>query len=137
MNLMDSSCFNSGPGAFLRDVGDGRWPKTERIPMELLIINFNLKGITETDYATVCDQIAPAFAVVPGLATKVWLADSRGGVYGGVYTFETSETLEAFLASDLFAQVGAMKELSGISVRRFGVLAAPTAVTRGLVGASA
>ncbi len=105
--------------------------------MELLIVNFNLNGITEADYAAVCDQIAPAFAEVPGLLTKVWLADSRGGVYGGVYTFETSVALDAFLTSDLFAQVGAMKELAGITVRRFGVLAAPTAVTRGLVGAPA
>ncbi len=104
--------------------------------MELLIINFNLNGITEADYAAVCDQIAPAFAAVPGLVTKVWLADSTAGVYGGIYTFDSGGALEAFLASDLFAQVGAMKELRGISVRRFGVLAAPTAVTRGLVGAS-
>ena len=104
--------------------------------MELLIINFNLNGITETDYAAVRDQIAPAFALVPGLVTKVWLADSTRGVYGGVYTFETGAALDTFLESDLFAQVGAMKELSGISVHRFGVLVAPTAVTRGLVGAS-
>ncbi len=104
--------------------------------MELLIINFNLNGITENQYAAVCDEIAPAFAAVPGLVRKVWLADSTAGVYGGVYTFETGASLEAFLASDLFAQVGAMKELSAISVRRFGVLAAPTGVTRGLVGAS-
>lgn len=103
--------------------------------MELLIINFKLNGITETDYAAVCDQIAPMFAAVPGLVSKVWLADSSGGVYGGVYTFETSATADAFLRSDLFAQVGAMKELAGITVRRFGVLAAPTAVTKGLVGA--
>jgi Putative mono-oxygenase ydhR len=104
--------------------------------MELLIVNFNLNGITEAEYAAVCDQIAPAFAAVPGLVTKVWLADSTAGVYGGVYTFETGVMLEAFLASDLFAQVGGMKELSGISVHRFGVLVAPTGVTRGLVGAS-
>ncbi len=48
--------------------------------------NFNLNGITETDYAAGCDQIAPAFAAVPGLVTKVWLADSDAGVYGGVCT---------------------------------------------------
>ncbi len=52
--------------------------------MELLIINFELAGITETGYRNVCDQIAPAFAAVPGLASKVWLADAANGVYGGV-----------------------------------------------------
>jgi hypothetical protein len=105
--------------------------------MELLIINFRLEGITETDYRTVCDQIAPAFAAVPGLVSKVWLADSAGGVYGGLYTFENANGVDTFLGSELFAQVAAMKALSDISVRRFGVLAEPTLVTRGLVGAAA
>ena len=105
--------------------------------MELLIINFGLSGIAESDYRGVCDELAPAFAAVPGLASKVWLADSVSGVYGGVYTFENAAALDAFLASELFAGVGAMPTLCNISVRRFGVLADPTAVTRGLVGAAA
>lgn len=104
--------------------------------MELLIINFELDGITEADYRGVCDSIAPAFAAVPGLVNKVWLADSANGVYGGVYNFENAAAVDTFLASELFAQVGAMRGLSGISVRHFGVLEAPTAVTRGLVGAA-
>jgi Putative mono-oxygenase ydhR len=105
--------------------------------MEMLIINFRLEGITETDYRTVCDEIAPAFASVPGLVSKVWLADSVEGVYGGVYTFENANAVDTFLGSELFAQVAAMKALSNISVRRFGVLAEPTRVTRGLVGVAA
>lgn len=104
--------------------------------MELLIINFALDGITEAAYRDTCDTIAPAFAAVPGLATKVWLADSANGIYGGVYTFDDPAAVDAFLASDLFAQVGAMPGLTGISVRRFGVITAPTTVTRGLVGAA-
>ncbi len=31
-----------------------------------------------------------AFAALPGLGSKVWLADSVNGVYGGVYTFESA-----------------------------------------------
>ena len=105
--------------------------------MELLIINFGLSGITESDYRAVCDELAPAFAAVPGLASKVWLADGDTGIYGGVYTFENAAAVDAFLGSELFAGVGAMPTLRDITVRRFGVLAGPTAVTRGLVGASA
>ena len=105
--------------------------------MELLVIKFGLKGIAESDYCGVCDELAPAFAAVPGLAHKVWLADSSNGVYGGVYTFENGSALEAFLGSELFAQVGAMPVLKDITVQRFSVLSGPTEVTRGLVGASA
>ena len=105
--------------------------------MELLIINFGLSGIGEAEYRVVCDQLAPAFAAVPGLVSKVWLADSGSGIYGGVYTFESSAAVDVFLGSELFAGVGAMTTLRDITVRRFGVLEGPTAVTRGLIGASA
>ncbi len=56
--------------------------------------------------------------------SQVWLADSSNGVYGGVYTFENGSALEAFLGSELFAQVGAMPALKDITVQRFSVLSA-------------
>jgi hypothetical protein len=93
--------------------------------------------MTEPEYRTLCDQIAPVFAAVPGLVSKVWLADPSSGVYGGVYTFESHAALEAYLASDLFAQAGATPGLSEFSVRHFEVLAAPTGVTRGFAMAVA
>jgi hypothetical protein len=105
--------------------------------VEIVIINFSLKGMTEIEYEKMCDEVAPAFAAVPGLVSKVWLADRTNGVYGGVYTFENGASVDAFMGSEFFAQVGATPGLAGISVRRFGVLSAPTAVTRGLVGAVA
>jgi hypothetical protein len=112
-------------------------PETWRQLVEILVINFSLDGMTETEYRTLCDEVAPAFAAVPGLVSKVWLADRANGVYGGVYTFENGAALDAYLASDLFAQVGATPGLADISVRRFGVLAEPTAITRGLATAAA
>lgn len=105
--------------------------------MEIVIVNFSLEGMSESEYEKACDELAPAFAAVPGLASKVWLADRVGGVYGGVYTFEDGAAADAFIGSELFAGVGATPGLAGISVRRFEVLSAPTSVTRGLVGAAA
>jgi Putative mono-oxygenase ydhR len=105
--------------------------------VEILVINFSLDGITESEYRHLCDEVAPAFAAVPGLVSKVWLADQADGVYGGVYTFENGAALDAYLASDLMAQVGATRGLVDITVRRFEVLAAPTAITHGLVPARA
>lgn len=103
--------------------------------MEILIINFSLEGITEASYEDLCDEVAPAFASVPGLVSKVWLADRSEGVFGGVYTFESGAATDQFLASELLSEVGATPGLANISVRRFGVLEAPTAVTRGLASA--
>lgn len=104
--------------------------------MEILVINFSLEGMTEADYRDLCDNVAPAFAAVPGLVSKVWLADRANGVYGGVYTFETGDAVDAYLATDL-AQVAAIPGLVDVSVRRFEVLSEPTAITRGLVPATA
>lgn len=100
--------------------------------MEIVIVNFVLDGLTEGQYRELCDDVAPAFAAVPGLVSKVWLADADEGVYGGVYTFVDGRATDEFLGCELFAQVGATPGLANISVRRFGVLAEPTAVTRGL-----
>ena len=85
--------------------------------MEILVINFSLEGVTEADYRKMCDDIAPAFAAVPGLVSKVWLADRASGVYGGVYTFENGAALDTYLASDLFAEVAANPALVDITNR--------------------
>jgi len=106
--------------------------RTKEVVVEIVIVNFSLDGLSETDYERLCDEVAPAFAAVPGLTSKVWLADRAEGVFGGVYTFESAWAVDAFLASELFASVGATPGLANISVRRFGALEAPTAVTRGL-----
>ena len=100
--------------------------------MQILIVNFNLDGLSEEEFASSCDELAPAFAAVPGLASKVWLADRAEGIFGGVYTFESEQAVDEYLRSDLWAAVGATPGLVNISVRRFGVLDGPTRVTRGL-----
>ena len=105
--------------------------------MEILVINFSLEGMTESEYRNLCDEVAPSVAAVPGLVSKVWLADRANSVYGGVYTFENGAAVDAFLASELLANVAATRGLVDFSVRRFEVLPEPTAVTRGLVTAAA
>ena len=103
--------------------------------MEILVVNYSLDGITESEYESLCDELAPVFAAVPGLVSKVWLADRDNGVYGGVYTFESGAAVDAFLASEL-GQVAAVPGLANVTIRRFEVLAEPTAITRGLATAA-
>jgi hypothetical protein len=99
--------------------------------MELLVVNFELQGMTEAEYYRLCDEVAPAFAAVPGLVSKVWLADVATNTFGGVYAFVDPAARDAFLVSDLFGQVGSTPGLANFVVRPFGVLAGPTRVTRG------
>lgn len=100
--------------------------------MQILIVNFNLDGLSEEEFESSCDELAPAFAAVPGLASKVWLAERAEGIFGGMYTFESKEAVDDYLQSDLWAGVCATPGLVNISARRFGVLEGPTRVTRGL-----
>ena len=97
--------------------------------MHVQIINFRLTGISESEYLALCDDLAPAFAALPGLQSKFWLADSAKGVYGGVYVWESAAAMEAYTRSELFAGVAAHPNLTDITSTDFGVLAGPTAVT--------
>jgi hypothetical protein len=101
--------------------------------VQILIVNFNLDGLSEEDFEAGANELAPAFAAVPGLASKVWPADRAEGIFGGVYMFESEQAVDDFLQSDLWAGVGATPGIVNVSVRRFGVLEGPTRVTRGFV----
>jgi quinol monooxygenase YgiN len=105
--------------------------------MHVQIVNFRLKGATEQEYAALCDELAPAYAAIPGLLSKVWLADSTSGTYGGVYVWDNREAMERYISSDLCQTVMAHPNLADITTKDFGVLEAPTRLTRGLVPAHA
>jgi heme-degrading monooxygenase HmoA len=105
--------------------------------MHVQIINFHLKGVNEADYRAHCDEVAPAFAEVPGLISKVWLANRTTNTYGGFYTWATREAMDEYAKSDLFKSVATNPNLAGITSIDFNVLEEPTSVTRGLAGVPA
>ena len=105
--------------------------------MHIQIINFHLRGVSEADYRALCDEVAPAFAEVPGLVSKVWLANSTTNTYGGVYTWASREAMDEYAKSDLFKAVATNPNLEGVTSIDFNVLEEPTSVTRGLAGVPA
>ena len=101
--------------------------------MQVLIVNFNLKGLDEAQYAKLCDEAAPAFAAVPGLISKFWLKNSDTGTYGGVYIFEDRNALNRYQESDLFHALAVNKNLINVTAEDFEVFEAPTRVTNGML----
>jgi hypothetical protein len=97
--------------------------------MQILIVNFSLDGLTDEEFRAASAQLAPAFAEVPGLRTKTWLAAPERNTYGGVYLFEDAAALDAYLESPLFAGVRANPAFVDQSAVRFDVLEGPSAVT--------
>ena len=105
--------------------------------MHIQIVTFQLKDLSEEVFLNVCDQLAPSFADIPGLISKIWLADRESGTYGGVYMWRDRQAMEAFATTELFASVANNPNLSGLTSTDFGVLEGPSAVTRGLAAVAA
>ena len=105
--------------------------------MHVQIINFHLKDVSEADYRAHCDEVAPAFAEVPGLISKVWLANRATNTYGGVYTWTSREAMDEYAKSGLFKAVATNPNLAEVTSIDFDVLEEPTSVTRGFVGVPA
>ncbi len=101
--------------------------------MHIQIVNFNLKGVSEEAFRKLCDDLAPAVADMPGLHSKVFLADQATNTYGGVYVWQDRQAMENFTKTELFNTIATHPNLDNITSKDFGVLEGPTQVTRGWV----
>ncbi len=100
--------------------------------MYMQIITFGLTRMDDDAFRCLCDELAPAWAAIPGLISKVWLSDAASGTYGGIYTWETQAAYDAYLESDYFHALATYPNFVNVESRGFGVIEAPTRVTRGL-----
>lgn len=96
------------------------------------LVNFNLDGMSQTEFEALCDQLAPVFANIPGLLSKIWLADPATNSYGGVYVWQNRQAFEAYSQTELFHNVVNHPNFANITARAFGILAGPTEVTHGI-----
>ena len=100
--------------------------------MHVQVVNFQLKNMDDQQFRTMCDELAPTFAAVPGMIAKIWLADPASGTYGGVYTWEDEAAFLAYTRSELFAAVARNPNFANVTSRDFAAIEGPTRVTRGL-----
>lgn len=103
--------------------------------MHIQIVTFHLNDLSEEDYRQACEAEAPVFAEVPGLLSKVWLANSATNTFGGIYTWRNRAAMEAYLDSDVFRAMETDPSLADLRSRDFAVLEAPTRITHGIVTA--
>ncbi|BEP16376.1 hypothetical protein acdb102_46870 [Acidothermaceae bacterium B102] len=99
--------------------------------MPMQVITFTLDGIDDAAYQAHVEQTASAFAAVPGLRAKIWLANQETNTYGGIYTWADVAAMRAHQSGGLFQGLQANPHLTDVVVRDFSVLARPTTVTRG------
>ena len=98
--------------------------------MHVQIVNFGLKGLEDKDYRAHCGAMAPAFAQLPGLVSKTWLANAATNIYGGVYLWRDRRAMEAYQASDIYKGMLENPHFENVRVTDFEVLDGPTSITR-------
>jgi hypothetical protein len=104
--------------------------------MPILQINFKLNA-PAAEYRKMCQSLAQPVADVPGLRWKVWLLNEREKEAGGIYLFDTEQTLNDYVAGPIVTQVKSHPALQDLSAKKFDVMEEVTAITRGPVSAMA
>ena len=99
--------------------------------MHLQVITFKLDGIDDAAYQAHAERNAPAFAALPGLRAKIWLANQQANTYGGIYAWDDVTAMRAYQGGKIFQGLQANPHMIDVTVRDFSVLAGPTEVTRG------
>ena len=61
------------------------------------------------------------WSTIPGLGVKFALANPEQNEYGGVYLFEDSDSLEAFLDSPLLKEWGEHPDVSELTFKKYQV----------------
>lgn len=100
--------------------------------MNVLIVEFGLTGMTAEELIAASPSLAPDFANIPGCLEKTWLADESSDSYGGVYKFRDRESLDAYVASELFEGVRSNPAFTNVKARVFDVMERATEITHGL-----
>jgi hypothetical protein len=101
--------------------------------MQAQLITYQLKDISQADYLKqMVEPDAPVLAKVPGLISKVWLADEEKNAFGGFYLWEDRPAMEAFMHSDLVKAVVSRPFVTNVSSVDFEVNQHASLVTRGL-----
>ena len=105
--------------------------------MLIQLVTFNLKNLSDAEYRTMCDGLAPALAEMPGLLAKVWLANEPSNTYGGIYTWADEAAMEAFFQTAFFKAFASNPSFVNIASTTFGTLEGPSYVTRARIAVAA
>ena len=101
--------------------------------MRAQLITYQLTDISQPDYLKqMVEPDAPVLAKVPGLISKVWLADAERNTFGGFYLWDNQAAMEDFMHSDLVKAVVSRPFVKNVSSVDFEVNRDASVITRGL-----
>ena len=100
--------------------------------MHIQIINFNLSGISRSEYEAAAAEAAQPISEMPGLISKRWLANEETNTYGGVHFCDNKQHMQDWMDSQIFKDIGADPAFVNSKVIDFGMIESLSAVTRGI-----
>ena len=101
--------------------------------MHAQLITYQLHDISQAEYLKqMVEPDAPVLAKVPGLVSKLWLADEAKNTFGGFYVWEHKSAMEDFMHSDLVKGVVSRPFVKNVSSVDFDVNQNASLITRGL-----
>lgn len=101
--------------------------------MQAQLITYQLKDISQAEYRKqMVEPDAPVLAKVPGLVSKVWLADEAKNTFGGFYLWESKAAMDDFMRSDLVKAVVSRPFVTNVASVDFEVNQNASLITRGL-----
>lgn len=80
--------------------------------MILLIVKFE-SALSEDEVWAVAKERLPQFRAIPGLVQKYYVKGGKPNQYGGVYVWDSMESLNAYRESDLAASIPAAYKVVG------------------------
>ena len=98
--------------------------------MHIQIINFNLSGISRSEYEVAAAKAAQPISEMPGLISKRWLANEETNTSGGVYFWETKQHMQDWMGSQIFKDIRANPAFAKAKVTDFEMIESLSAVTR-------
>lgn len=101
--------------------------------MRAQLITYHLTDISKAEYLKqMVEPDAPVIAKVPGLVSKVWLADEERNTFGGFYLWESKTVMDDFMQSDLVKAVVSRPFVKDVASVDFEVNQNASRITRGL-----
>ena len=95
----------------------------------ILVVNYELNEMTLEDHAKLGSDVVGNFAPgkIDGLIGKTFIGNVDKGVFGGVYYFTSSSSLDAYLDSELWKGIVAHPNLVNFKTDTYGI--APVSYT--------
>ena len=82
--------------------------------MVIQVVKFKT-SLSDVEVRQLFEKRAPQYRTIPGLIQKYYVRDTQTGEYGGVYLWNSEESLRAFQESDLARSIPIVYHVTGQS----------------------